>query len=79
MRFWKAVLPNVTIALNVALLVICYLDMRNPMMGFFVGAPFYTLIIINAICAIATGIVLYAQWRNGRNAPSEGKKVSNNT
>lgn len=66
MKFLRAVLPNVTIALNIAILIVIYLDMRNPMMGFLMGAPFLTLIGLCAASSIATAVVLYADWRSGR-------------
>lgn len=63
MNFWKAFLPNFTVALNIALLVVYYLDLRNPMMGFLVGAPFLTLAVLCGFCSIATAVVLYADYR----------------
>lgn len=63
MRFLKAFLPNLTISLNIALLIVIYLDRRNPMMGFLVGAPFTVLAACTCICSVATAIVLYAGWR----------------
>ena len=63
MRFLRAFLPNLTISLNIALMIVIYLDRRNPMMGFLVGAPFVVLAASACICAIATAIVLYASWR----------------
>jgi len=63
MKFWRAFLPNLTIALNIALMIVVYLDLRNPMMGFLVGAPFLTLVCACCICSIATAIVLYSSWR----------------
>ncbi|MBQ7800707.1 MAG: hypothetical protein IJ375_00120 [Oscillospiraceae bacterium] len=64
MRFWRAALPNLSIALNIALLIVIYLDRRNPMMGFLVGAPFTVLAACACICSIATAAVLYGGWRN---------------
>ena len=64
MRFLNAMLPNLTIALNLVLLIVMYLNSRNPMMGFLVGAPFLVLIIASCVCSIATAILLYAKWRN---------------
>ena len=64
MRFLNGVLPNLTIALNLVLLIVMYLNSRNPMMGFLVGAPFLVLIIASCVCSIATAILLYAKWRN---------------
>lgn len=63
MKFWRAFLPNLTIALNIALMIVIYLDLRNPMMGFLVGAPFLTLVSTCCICSAATAIVLYSSWR----------------
>lgn len=82
MKFLRAVLPNVTIALNVAILIVIYLDMRNPMMGFLMGAPFLTLAGLCAVSSIATAVVLYADWRCSRkaeNAENKYRKISNNT
>lgn len=63
MRFFRAFLPNVTICLNIALLIVIYLDRRNPMMGFLVGAPFMVLAVSAIVCSVATAIILYAMWR----------------
>lgn len=63
MRFLKSVLPNLSISLNLALMIVFYLDLRNPMMGFLVGAPFLVLAACTCISSIATGILLYADWR----------------
>ena len=63
MKFLRAFLPNLTISLNIVLLIVIYLDLRNPMMGFLVGTPFLVLVASSCICSIATGIILYSQWR----------------
>lgn len=63
MKFWKSFLPNLTIALNIALMIVIYLDMRNPKMGFLVGGPFVTLVALCCVCSIAVSAVLYASWR----------------
>lgn len=65
MKFLNALLPNLTISLNLVLLVVLYVDSRNPMMGFLMGAPFMVLEIAACVCSIATAIVLYAKWRKG--------------
>lgn len=75
MKFLHAALPNLTIALNVALMVVIYLDRRNPMMGFLVGAPFMVLAACCCICSIATGVVLYASWRKAKNQEREQSKI----
>ena len=82
MRFLKGMLPNISIALNVALLIVVYLDRRNPMMGFLMGGPFLTLVILSAFAAIATAAVLYSEWRKKKkrkNAPGKDQKITNNT
>lgn len=65
MKFLNALLPNLTIALNVALIIVLYLNSRNPMMGFLMGAPFAVLAISSCACSIATAVVLYVKWRSG--------------
>ena len=63
MKFLNAGLPNLTISLNLVLLIVMYLNSRNPMMGFLVGAPFLVLAACTCLSSIATGILLYADWR----------------
>ena len=63
MKFLRATLPNLSISLNLALLIVFYLDLRNPMMGFLEGAPFLVLAAGACLSSIVTGIVLYSQWR----------------
>ena len=77
MRILKGILPNVTIALNIALFVVYYLDMRNPMMGFLVGTPFYTLGILAGICSIATAVFFYISIRKNGNVRANSKKEQN--
>lgn len=81
MIFLRTVLPNLTIALNVSLLVVIYLDKRNPMMGFLVGWPFLSLVIACAACSVATAVVLYRDWRCGRydrKPLSDGEEIEKN-
>lgn len=66
MKFLKAALPNLTISLNLALLIVIYLDLRNPTMGFLVGTPFLVLIGTTCLCSILTAMVLYGSWRSGK-------------
>lgn len=63
MKFLKAALPNLAISLNLALLIVIYLDMRNPMMGFLIGTPFVALAGSCCVCSIAAAVVLYAAYR----------------
>ena len=67
MRFLKGFLPNLTIALNLVLLIVIYLDLRNPLMGFLVGAPFLVLAGSCILSSVLTAIVLYSQWRKAGN------------
>lgn len=82
MRFLKGLLPNISIALTIALLIVVYLDRRNPMMGFLMGAPFFTLVILTGIASIATALVLYCDWRKEKrreNRYRTNQKIENNT
>ena len=63
MKFLRGFLPNLTIALNVALLIVIYLDLRNPMMGFLVGTPFLVMAGASCVCSVATAVLLYGDWR----------------
>lgn len=79
MKFLRAMLPNLTIALNISLLVIVYLDQRNPMMGFLMGTPFLTLSALCGVSSIVTAAVLYGDWRkSGRNVKRVKKTEDNN-
>lgn len=71
MRFWRSFLPNLSIALNVVLMIVIYLDMRNPKMGFLVGAPFVTLVFLCCGCSIACAVVLFAAWRKRKPKKAE--------
>lgn len=77
MKFLRAMLPNITIALNIAILVLLYLDARNPMMGFLAGTCFLVLMALTAVCSIANAIVLYGDWRKKKKeAPEISRKIS---
>lgn len=63
MKFLKAILPNLCIALNLALLVLVILDVFNPLAGLLKGRPFLILAALCCVSSIATAMVLYADWR----------------
>lgn len=63
MKWMRGFLPNLTIALNVVLLIVVYLDLRNPAMGFLVGAPFLVLVIASVLCSLTMAWIVYADWR----------------
>lgn len=79
MRFLKGALPNISLALTVALMVVIYLDRRNPMMGFLSGAPFFVLALLAGVASIATSVTLYSSWRKPKKGKRKAEKVSNNT
>ena len=66
MKFWRSILPNFSIALNMALMIVIYLDMRNPKMGFLADTPFYVLAIAAAITSLISAVTLYAVYRKNR-------------
>ena len=79
MRFLKGALPNISLALTIALMVVIYLDRRNPMMGFLSGAPFFVLALLAGIASIATSVVLYSAWRKPKKRKKKAEKVSIDT
>lgn len=79
MRFLKGALPNISLALSLALVVVVYLDRRNPMMGFLMGAPFFTLVVLTAAASVATALVLYSSWRKPKKRRRKAEKVSIDT
>ena len=79
MRFFRGVLPHISIALSICLIVVVYLDRRNPMMGFLMGAPFFVLACAVAAAAIATAVTLYAQWRKPKKRKQKTEKVAIDT
>lgn len=64
--FWRKLLPNFSICVHLAMIVVIYLDMRNPMMGFLEGMPFLVLAAASVVSAIGTSVVLYGDSRSGR-------------
>ena len=79
MRFLKGALPNISLALTAALMVVIYLDRRNPMMGFLDGAPFFVLALLAGIASIATSIVLYSAWRKPKKHRRKSEKAAIDT
>ena len=63
MRFFKGFIPNLTVALCMALAVVTIVDNYNPMMGFLRGNTAYVLIFAVCICGTLSAITLYASWR----------------
>lgn len=76
MRFLKNVLPNLSLALSLALVVVVYLDRRNPMMGFLMGAPFFVLVVLTAAASVVTALVLYCSTRKSQKSKRKTEKVA---
>lgn len=68
MKFLKSFLPNLTIVLSIALVILLYLDNRNPMMGFLYGKPFMLLGVSLALCSISVSILYYVSWQKEKNS-----------
>ena len=64
MKLFHSVIPNLTISLNLVLLIVIYLDMRNPMMGFLRGTPYVVLVAVTAICSVVSAIMTIVEYRN---------------
>lgn len=73
MRFFRGFVPNLSVAVNLSVLVVVYLDMRNPMMGFLDGLPFLILVGLAVVCSVITAVLLYRDWR----IHGERKKIAN--
>ena len=63
MKLFHAVIPNLTISLNLVMLIVIYLDMRNPMMGFMGDTPYYVLAIATVIVSLICAVCLYGGYR----------------
>ena len=77
MRFFCAVVPNLAICLNLALMFVVYLDMRNPMMGFLVGKPFLVLAVSTCAASVASAVTLYATYRRMKNRKQAAMEQKN--
>ena len=66
MKFFRAILPNLTISLQLALIVLVILDIFNPHVGLLSGLPFVLLFAAAALCTIVTAAASYADWRQNR-------------
>ena len=78
MKLFRAVIPNLAVSLNVALLIVIYLDMRNPMMGFLVGAPFVTLVVCSFAASVISAVTLYCDYCRLKNR-KQVQSVQKNT
>lgn len=76
MKLFHVLIPNFAISLNISLMILIYLDMRNPMMGFLSGTPFLILAGACCVCSILSGAVLYGSYRKQRKNPVSDEKIS---
>ncbi len=63
MKFWRATIPNLCIALWLALLTLVILDQYNPMLGFLKGRAFLVLAALCAFASLACAVTLYGDFR----------------
>lgn len=75
MKLFHAVIPNLTISLNLVMLIIVYLDMRNPKMGFMGDTPYYVLAVCTAIASLISAVTLYGAYRKKQ---KEQENLENN-
>lgn len=68
MKFLKFFLPNFTIAMSVGLVILLYLDNRNPMMGFLYGKPFLVFGVVLGLCSIAVSVMYYVSQCKNKSA-----------
>ena len=66
MRHFKALLPHLSIALSLALLVLGILNEFNPRAGFLQGKPALVLICLCCLCSVTAGAALAAANRRGK-------------
>lgn len=66
MKMLHAVIPNLAISMNIVMLIVVYLDMRNPKMGFMGDTPYYVLAVGAAIVSLISAVTLYASYRKNK-------------
>ena len=64
--FFERMIPNLNIALTLALLTITVLQIFNPMMGFFYGRPIIILVSCECIVSLINASYSYFSWRRRR-------------
>ncbi len=67
-NFSEKIIPNLNIALSLALLVVAILNMFNPMMGFLYGKPAFILIAAECVVSVINAVTSYVSWRRRRAA-----------
>ena len=74
MKILRALIPHLAIALNISMLVIVYLDRRNPMMGFLADEQFTVLAVASFVFSVASAVMLYIGMRGKSTREKDGKK-----
>lgn len=74
MKLFHVIIPNLAVSLNIAMLIVVYLDMRNPMMGFLRGTPYVVLVAATCICSVISAVTLYGSWRKRKNREHSQEK-----
>ena len=76
MKLFHVIVPNLAVSFDLALLILLYLDMRNPMMGFIEGTPFYVVAALACVLSIISAVLLYAGYRKSqRNGTFQEKNL----
>ena len=74
MSFIRRVLPHICICFSTALAVVCYLNVRNPSMGFLLSKPGVILTMCAVVSAFVCGVLLAADARRAGKNHTENKK-----
>ena len=68
MKLFYSAIPNLAISMNIVMLIVVYLDMRNPKMGFMGDTPYYVLAIATAIVSLISAVTLFVSYRKNKKA-----------
>lgn len=63
MKFFRSTVPNLTVSLSIAVIVIAVLDFYNPGMGFLHSSAARVLILIAALFSLISSLASYIAWR----------------
>lgn len=63
MKLLRSFFPNLAICLDISLLIVVWLDLRNPRMGFLLGKPFLILVSLAMTVSMLTALILYMDSR----------------
>lgn len=63
MNFFSRIMPHLSFALSVALIVVAILNSRNPAMGFLLSTPGLVLSLLAGICGLVCALQLIVRNR----------------